>query len=316
MSVNFMTNATKGTDGAHYVPTTITELSGMIGKIAEQVIREVTAENHLSMFEKRPITNGDTVEQAVTTLATSQAYDKDGTYTLARQDPTLAVRYFNSWTRATFKTTVDTSLIRKVLETGKGVEEISSKIVAELNEGDTQEKYEAIKSLLKWGRQDQTGKALVKLDNIAYNNGIDYQALLVQLKDTVKGMQFVNTTYNGASLKRRTRKDDIVIVMPYKLKNRVDVEELAGVFNLDKAEIKDHIVEVDVDVEEISGQDCYPVYVVDKNAILVYTRLYEMVDQKNAEGYFWNYFLQVERMFAISQLFDGCYFFVEAEASA
>lgn len=314
MAVNFITNATKGTDGANYVPNTITELGGMIGKIAEQIIREVEAQNPLSDFEKMPVDNGDTIEQAIVELASSSAYDPDGADALKRADPTIIARYFNDWTRAKFKTTVDISQIRKVLKTGKGASDLSTKVVASLSEGDTDEKYQTLKALLKWGRQDQTGQALVKLSDVAYNNGIDYQAVLVALKDTVKGMSYVNTSFNGASLKRKTRKEDIKIIMPYKLKNRIDVEELAGVFNLSKAELENKIIEIDVDEETISSKKCYPVYIVDVNAILDYTRLYEMIDEKNADGLFWNYYLHVERLYGISQLFDGCYFLVKTES--
>ena len=56
-------------------------------------------------------------------------------------------------------------------------------------------------------------------------------------------MKFVNTTFNSISLKRRTREEDIYILMPYQLRNRIDVNDLAGVFNLDKAEIKGKIIE-------------------------------------------------------------------------
>ena len=58
---------------------------------------------------------------------------------------------------------------------------------------------------------------------------------------------------------------------------------------------------------EIDSTDTF-IYVVDQNAILDYTRLYELVNQLNADGLFYNYFLHVEDLFAISPLFDCCYF--------
>ena len=98
--------------------------------------------------------------------------------------------------------------------------------------------------------------------------------------------------------------------MPYQLKNKLDVEELAGVFNLDKAEIKNRIIETDTGIE--SGS--YYIYVVDKHAVLDFTRLYEMMDEKNADGLFWNYYLHTERLYALSPLFDACYVKVVAQA--
>ena len=167
------------------------------------------------------------------------------------------------------------------------------------------------------GTASGVGASLVRYETVAYddvNSAIDYKTLLVAIKNAVKGMQFVNSTFNTAGVVKKTNAEDIFILMPYKLKNKLDVEELAGVFNLDKAEIKDKIIEIDT--EAVEGYEY--VYIVDKYAILDYTRLYEMLDQLNADGRFWNYFLHVERLFGISPLFDACYIkvgtnYIEAE---
>ena len=306
---------TGGAAPANFTPNSISELSGMLGKVAEQIIREVVAEDKLSVFDKMPVDNGDTIEQAIVKLASARAYDSTGANALSRTTPGLAVLYFNDWTRAVFDTTVDMSLIRKVLLQGKGASEISTKLVSVLGESDKYEKYTQMKNLFKWGRQDQSGKVLKLADTVAYGTtSIDYKGVLKSLKNVVAGMQYVNTSFNTGSVNRKTDSRDIFILMPYKLKNEIDVEELAGVFNLDKAEIKNRIIEIDTEAETIGGKSTYAIYVVDRNAVLSYTRLYQMADQKNADGLFWNYFLHTERLYGLSPLFDGCYILVKAEA--
>lgn len=305
-----------GTNGGDFTPTTITELGAMIGKIAYSVIRENTAEDHLAVFDKMPINKGDTIEQAVVKMAESLAYDEDGDDALKREDSVkFAVKYFKSWTRKKFKKTVDVPEIRKVLTNEVDVSDVSAKIVSSMTEGDKQEKYENVRDLLTWGRQSAdggTGAVLVRAETVSFdstNSTIDYKAVLVALKNAVSGMKFVNTSFNSISLKRRTRPEDIYILMPYQLKNKLDVEELAGVFNLDKAEIKNRIIETDTGLE---SSRYYYIYVVDKHAILDFTRLYEMIDEKNADGLFWNYYLHTERLYALSPLFDACYIKVDA----
>ena len=305
-----------GTNGGDYTPTTITELGGMIGKIAFSVIRENTAQDHLAVFDKMPVNKGDTIEQAVVKMAESLSYDEDGSDALKREDSVkFAVKYFKSWTRKKFKKTVDVPELRKVLSNDIDVSDVSSKIVSSMTEGDKQEKYENVRDLMTWGRQSAdggTGAVLVKAETVSYdstNSTIDYKGVLVALKNAISGMKFVNSSFNSISLKRRTRPEDIYILMPYQLKNKLDVEELAGVFNLDKAEIKERIIETDTGVEGGS----YYIYVVDKHAVLDFTRLYEMMDEKNADGLFWNYYLHTERLYALSPLFDACYIRVVAQ---
>lgn len=307
--VNYSTNFTPGSDPTDYVPNSINAVGGMLGKITEQIIREVSAEDRLAVFDKKASENGDTIEQAIVKLAESTAYSAAGATTLVRKNPDLVVKYFNEWTRATFKQTVDMSEIRKVLQTGKGADLIASKIISSLSEGDKQEKYDALKDLFAKSRlaadggTGNTAGTLVNFETVSYSNGIQFKKVLTALKNAVSKMSFVNATCNSASLARKTNLNDIVILMPYTLKNELDVEELAGVFNLDKAELKSKIIEIDTDAVSKFNY----IYVVDKNAVLSYTRLYEVVDQKNAEGLFWNYYLQVERMFGISPLFDAGY---------
>lgn len=305
---------TGGDTPANYTPNKITEVGSMIGKVAEQIIREFSAANPLSVFEKMPVKNGDTIEQVFVKMASAEAYDSTGANALSRVTPEYAVKYFSDWTRSKFRHTVDVSEMRKVLTTGKGVSELSSKVVSVLGESDKHEKFTQMKNLLAWGRQDGSGKVLKLISTVNYGaTGIDYKGVLKALKNAVSGMKFVNSDFNTASLVRRTKPEDIYILMPYALKNEIDVEELAGVFNLDKAEIKARIIELDTTTTEISGKDTYSIYIVDKNAILDYTRLYEMADQKNADGLFWTYFLHTERMYGISPLFDCGYINVVAE---
>lgn len=300
-------NFAPGKTGAEYQPNTYAELGDMIGKIAYQFIRQIEAKDPLSLFDKMPITNGDTIEQAVIKLVESQAYDKTGANALKRDTTVkMAVRYFNNWERRKYKTTVDISELRKALVSSSSAEAVASNLVSVLSQSRIDEKFQNVKKLLKWGTTAGSlgvGTSVLKdvgAVNKATDGTLDYKGILKKIKDTVKGMTFVNTTFNTAGLRRRTMLEDIVIVAPYTIINAIDVDELSGVFNLSKAEIRDRLVEID-------SEDTY-IYIVDKNAILDFTRLYEMANEKNADGLFYNYYLHVEDLFAISPLFDACYF--------
>lgn len=307
---------TPGATGEDFVPNTMENLGDMVCKVSLQIIRGVEAFNPLAKFKKKAPTNGDTIEQVIVKLASAKAYDATGANALSRKTPDIVVKYFNTWTRRKFDTTIDKNEMTKVLQTGKGVGEISGKVIDSLVEGDKDEDFTQMKNLLAWGRQDGDGQVFKKFGTITTKNEkIDYQELLVEMKDVVSGMQFCNANYNTALLKRKTKKDDIYILMPYKLKNKLSVEELAGVFNLEKTEIEGRIIEIDTDEEEISGLNSYVVYILDQNALAIYNRLYDMDNQKNADGYFWNYFLHSEDMYGISNLFDCGYLVVNTETA-
>lgn len=306
-------NFAPGMKGANYTPNTYADLGEAIGKIAFQFIRGVEANDPLAVFDKMPVDKGDTIEQAVIKLVEASAYDRTGAGALSRAtNDKMAVRYFNNWEARKYKQTVDTSELRKVLEGDIGLDTVADLLVGTLSQSRIYDKYTNVKALLKWGTTQgslEAGKSVFKaLEGVKKvdANTLDYKGILKKIKNTVKGMKYMNADYNTADLTRRTREEDIYIIAPYTLITDIDVDELAGVFNLSKAEIQSRLIEID-------STDTF-VYIVDQNAILDFTRLYELWDQKNADGHFWNYFLHVEDLFAISPLFDACYFNYAEEA--
>lgn len=293
-------------DGLTYEPNSYAELGDAIGKIAYQIIRQVEAKDPLAVFDKIPVNKGDTIEQAVIKLVEAQGYDRTGADALTRATQSkMLVRYFNNWERRVYKTTVDRSELRKILVEGTDTESVATNLVSVLAQSRIDEKFQNVKALFKWGATaGSLGEGTTILKSLgtvpAVNGATDYKGILKKIKNTVKGMKFMNADFNTAGLRRRTNEEDIYIIAPYTLITDTAVDELSGVFNLDKAEIRNRIIEID-STDNI-------VYVVDQNAILDFTRLYEMVNQLNASGLFYNYFLHVEDLFAISPLFDGCYF--------
>ncbi len=301
--------AVTATYGQGITPANLTydvnEAYAMVEKIARQVIRNVVTEDHLAVFDKLPVDKGTTIEEAIIKLVEAQP-SADGSTVCApiSTEGLIAVKYYKNWTKAQFKTRVSIDEIRKVMDTDGNVEAIAERIAGTLVESDKQDKYEKVKGLFKYGVGSTNPVVAATFVDINKGTPIDcstdggYKKLLKTIKNTVSGMKFVNADFNTGGIKRMTLASDIYIVMPYKIKNAIDVDELAGVFNLSKAEIEGRIIEID------EGDN---IYIVDQNAILDYTRLYELTSFWNGEGLYTNYWLTTERLYALSPLFDGCY---------
>ena len=298
-----------GYNGDGFTPEVVNQF-GMIGKVAYQIIREVQAKNPLSAFDFVPVDNGDTIEEVVTKLVESKNYDPTGANALTpNTDPKMAVRYFNNWKRKKFEQTINLSELRKVMIRGGSADELASKLVSTLSASDTYDKYLDIKETLVQGRtagsaSDGTNSVFIPGTDVTVKNK-DFSAVLTQIKDTVDGFTFVSTLYNRAGILQNCRKEDVRIIMPYKLKNSMDVNTLTGFFNLEKGDINEVIIPIDTD-------DGY-IYIIDKMALQAVTRLYMMMDQKNADAGTWNYFLHVERLYALVELFNATYFKVTIE---
>lgn len=270
----------------------INSIYDMIEKVARQTIASTEITDKLAVFNKAPIDNGMTLEEYAVKIAQSTAYDPEDTNPFDIVNPELVVRYYKNWTHKKFKVTVYDNEIRKVLLADGNAGRVSGEIVASLSKGDIYEKYIATRDLLKYAFDEDL---IVKSDEILKTN---YKGILTELKNAVDGMSFPNADYNKAGIIRETPKNRIRILMPYAIKNAIDVEELAGVFNLSKAEVADRIITID------KGDT---IYVVDELAIMVYTRLYQMASMPyNADNLSKNFVLHTDRLYAISPLFD-CY---------
>lgn len=262
----------------------------LIEKVARQVLSEVEVSDRLAVFNKAPIDNGTTIEEYVVKMAQSTAYDPNDTEPFDVVNPDIVVRYYNDWTHKKFKHTVYDNEVRKILLADGNSSRVSASIVSALTKGDIYEKYLAVRGLLKSGANEDF---MVVQETI---NKTNYKEILLKLKNTISGMGFANADYNKGGIVRETPSSRIYVIMPYWVKNEIDVEELSGVFNLDKAEVKSKIIEID---------EGNKIYVLDELSILVLTRLYQMSSMPyNADNLSKNFVLHTDRLYAISSLFD------------
>lgn len=273
----------------------------MIEKIALQVIREVKTIDPLEVFEKGQIGNGTTIEQVIVELVDGTDWDKDGAHTLDKKTIEMISRYFKDITDTQFATTVQKSEIKKVMKGDSSYEEVAGRLVATLTESERHDKFNKLKALLVGACAEDTtnsaGAPIIKLQNDALTSPEEVMKLI---KNTVKGFKFVSNKFNGAGIDRSTYADDIYIVAPYTVISALDVDFLAGVFNLSKVEMEARLIETDA----TDGK----VYILDRNAVVCYTKDYEMTEQWNGEGRFMNYYLTVERIYGVSPLFNAVHF--------
>lgn len=280
--------------GSDQFQPTINDIYGLVEKVAKQTFYAVEADNPLSHFYKEDVDKGTDIEQWIIQLCESYAFDKTAVDQLKAEDPTYLVRYFKDWTDRQWEQSVSDDDIRKILKGETSVEEVASKIVGNLRESDTYENFNALKGIL----------AHIKYNIDTYQvptagtatDGADFLKLV---KNAVDRMKFMNATYSVAGAKYRCPLDRIRIIMPYAVKNAIDVDTLASLFHVEKAEVLEKI-------DVIDTEDGI-VYIVDENAILWFRRLSEIEPARNVKARKTNYYLTVSDLFAYSPIFKATY---------
>ena len=273
----------------------INEIYGLVEKVAKQSFFAVESDNPLSHFYKGDVDKGTTIEQWIIQLTESYAFDKDAVDVFKGQDPEYIVRYFQDWTERQYEATVRDDEIRKILKGENSVEDVSAKIVANLTESDENENFENLKGVLAYI------KTQIDASETATNAGTaqDGAEFLKLIKNAVDKMKFMNSTFSVAGAKYRCPLDRIRIVMPYGVKNAVDVDTLASLFHVEKAEILEKI-------DVIDTEDGI-VYIVDEASVLWYRRLSEIEPARNAKARKTVYYKTVDDLFAYSPIFKATY---------
>ena len=284
--------------GSTTVPADASSVYSMAYKFAKQIIENVTSVNPLDpLFNKGKIEYGKDVEEAVLELLEKGQYDENAVNVFAASDPTFIVRWYKEWSSGQFSTTVRLGEIRKILARGLGerntAEAVAEKIVSNLTESDSFDRYKNEKATLRKLVEDLWGAGKMAGAPTTVNE------LLKMMRNVVDDFQFINSNYVLAGIDNRTPLSEIYIVMPYTVKNTIDIDAMAYMFNMEKADLLAKIIVTD------ATDNC--VVIVDRRAVFQYNRLLELTDQWNPKALLTNYFYTVDDMYGYSPLFKATY---------
>ena len=212
--------------------------------------------NELDGFYKGEVENGKMLEQCFIEMATPYDFTQDDTqYMFKGNDAGLNFKYFVDWNYSQSNKELFTYKIREMLSNGKTEDEIITGVVASIRNGDNQKIYEDLKGLLVHAKASM---------NVWAGNSTPatMEDICLAIRDIISHFEFANNDY--CAKKHRTFKDNIRIVIPATIVNRIDVTYLANLLHVERAEMDALFYKVDT-TDNV-------VYVVDKNAIGYYTK--------------------------------------------
>jgi len=288
-----------------------TIMNGLLEPIALQVLHDVQSENPLfEVFEREAVDTAKEIEEIIIGDANVEEYDADGKTALTPRDTWNIARYYNDYDHKVYTTTKYRNEIRSVVVNPEN----ESRYVASLINGLARKRddwtYDKQKAILK---DIATTYPKLKAATIAAGDSAAMgEALTIAIRDTIDNLRFKNYNFvannidneTSTKFKQRAYLEQIRIIVPYKVFNRLNIGWLASVYNLDKTDLLSKIVTIDTD----DGI----VYVIDKRSVFRYPQTDEILEQENAEGNFTTYFLHINAMMGFSPLFK--FAFIDASA--
>lgn len=209
-------------------------------QVALRVIKSAVFYNRFRQLKKGTIEYGNTVEEIFVDIIKAVEYDaaKGPERELARTLPSVnAVFHPINW-RVMYPLTIDDADLARAFRTEEGLRDLIERLIASLHTSAEIDDMLLVKYLLI--------KAITagELAPVAVDPG-DTKALAKAVRSTAAKMSYPSSAYNRDGRFTSSNPDDLVIIIDAEGQAELDVEVLASAFNMDKANVLDHVIVID-----------------------------------------------------------------------
>lgn len=275
----------------NYEPARNEFCSALINKIGKTIVSSKMAKNKLAFFRGEDLGFGDTIEDIFVEMAKASPYNRNETNPFGITKPQVKVLYHRIDRELQYFVTIYDADLKRAFTSADGLDKLVSAIVNSLYSGKEHDDYVFTKQLFG------SYKKYYEVNVSAPTTDATCKALLKAIKKYSEDISFASKDFNGQGVETWTEKDEQILLMHKDAKVNCDIEYLAGIFNLSKAEMETRIVTVD-DFGDLG--DTYAI-LCDVNAPKIHKTLETMETIRNPKGRYTNYVLNSDGIYSISE---------------
>lgn len=305
-------------------------LNQLVNRIGRVIITSRLYENPWARFKKGLLEYGETVEEIFVAIAKPYQFDpeKAETELFKRRIPDVRAAFHSMNYQKFYPTTVSNDQLRQAFLSWEGISDLIAKIIDQVYTGANYDEFLVMKYMI--AKEALNGNIYpVSIPEVTADNA---KTVTSTLNTYARNLRYMSTLYNYAGVQTYTDPDFIEIILTTDISSILDVEVLALSFNMNKAELIGRQVSVDgfgiVDsprLELIFKDDPYTTYVpftedeiaqlknikalmVDREWFMIFDNYYNMTEQYNGQGLYWNYFYHVWKTFSVSPFTNAILF--------
>lgn len=219
----------------------------LVNRIGLVIFQEWSFTNPLAPLKRGMLNWGETIEEIMVGLIEADEYDADrdelekelfGTKT-----PEVQVSYHTVNRRNRYKLTIKEPLLRNAFLSDSGFNNFIGQLLGSAQKSDQRDEFLLMANLFKEMDQAATrenGEGLfnVEIDDIgeATSTGDSSRYALRRMREFNNILQFPSRMYNPAGMEQAINPDDLILFTTPEARAAMDVEALAGAFNIDKAD--------------------------------------------------------------------------------
>lgn len=264
-------------------------LHNIVNRIAFVWVKSRLYKNPLSEFKRGELGFGVSIEEVFVQIAKAHHYNPAiaEQKVFAREIPDVKSAFHTLNRQDFYKVTIQNNDLYNAFLSENGVTDMIGRIVDSLYSGDNYDEFLIIVALVaQYIDNNETYDITVP----ALTSEANVKRFLVKVRSTARMLSFMSTKYNPMGVATYSPMEDLVIIMTPETQAEIDVEALAGAFNMNKAEIENRIVIIDSFGDSPKAQSTLA-FITDKDFFVLYDKLIKMTEIYNSEGLYWNYCL-------------------------
>lgn len=229
--------------GDEFTATANQFISALINKIVYSKVDRMEFSNPFKRFEGYPVKFGDTIENIFTEVPQGYTFDKDATDPFAKKVPSVKVLYATINYEMQYCTTIQDKLLRRAALNEYGFMQLIESILANMGTRKSVDEYTATIRMLN--NEDLYADGFEDLDVSELSTATEkYKAITQKIIDVVSDFALPCADNNALRVLNVAKKEDIVLVIKQSLLNHINLDYLAGVYNLSKVDLISRIIPV------------------------------------------------------------------------
>jgi len=290
-------------------------IDALVNKIGLSIVRSQSWTNPLAEFKMGMLQAGDTIEEIMVGLVKAKTYDPNRDaleQELFGSEPIEVQSNFHRVNRRNkYKITINQPLLMQAFNRPQGLQTLAGQIMAAPGKSDQWDEFLAMCRLfVEYERNG--GYHKVKIRDISNPDSAtlaeDTKAVLTKIRATAETLKFISTAYNAARMPISAQPDELVLFVTPEFAATLDVEALAGAFNVEKMALSGRIITIP---KEQIGIDNVHAILTTKDFFVVADQLFETASQWNPASLQNNYWLHRWQVISASRFVPAIAFTVD-----
>ena len=281
-------------------------LTALFNKVLYQTVESMEFENPFKKYDGFPINYGDTVENIFVELPKGYKFDKDATDPFTKAIPSVKALYATINYELQYETTIQDSLLRRATLTEYGFMNLIDQILGALSKSMSIDEYFATIGMLN--NEDIFAKGF---ENLTSGTTKEETAKIVTEKivDVVSSFQLPSNTNNALKVMNVTKPTNCLLIIKNTLLNSINLDYLAGVYNLSKVDLIKNIIPVATfqiknDAGTLVGEDI-DFMILDTRGFDCHTALQDGGLIYNPKGKYTNHFYNLWKIISYKYFYNA-----------